>query len=204
MEHGRSLNRRPVADHADMITELCEAGCTRPRLSSHRVHNQYLTPISAKENLSYGATGGYARPERREGRGGRERERERWLGHATARITRGGTEDARPGVYSQKLRDTGVSAIDLPAPGAYGILGESWAGRIIRTVCHQPRYLLAFYPDGPPSVRILNPLINSSPVKSLARNFFSFNRFTKLNGEGTRTRRRWGILERGVEGITMD
>ena len=41
-----------------MITELCEAGCARPRLSSHGVHNQYLTPISAKENLSYGATGG--------------------------------------------------------------------------------------------------------------------------------------------------
>lgn len=57
VEHGRSLNRRPVADHTDMITELCEARCTRPRLSSHRVHNQYLTPISAKENLSYGATG---------------------------------------------------------------------------------------------------------------------------------------------------
>lgn len=142
---------------------------------------------------------------RREEKGaGGERERERG-GSATPRLGSrggGGTEDARPGVYSQKLRDTGVSAIDLPAPGAYGILGESWAGRIIRTVCHQPRYLLAFYPDGPPSVRILNPLINSSPVKSLARNFFSFNRFTKLNGEGTR--RRWGILKRGVEGITMD
>lgn len=53
---------------------------------------------------------------------------------------RGGRgERARPGVYSQKLRDIGVSAIDLPAPGAYGILGESWADRIIRTVCHQPR-----------------------------------------------------------------
>lgn len=98
-----------------MITELCEARCTRPRLSSHRVHNQYLTPISAKENLSYGATGGYARP----GRG--------LAGHATPRHgsnhegARGGVRGrARPGVYSQKLRDTGVSAIDLPAPGAYG------------------------------------------------------------------------------------
>lgn len=102
MEHGRSLNRRPVADHADMITELCEAGCTRPRLSSHRVHNQYLTPISAKENLSYGATGGYARPERREGRRGRERERERWLGHATARITRGGGRRTLDPAYTRR------------------------------------------------------------------------------------------------------
>lgn len=133
MEHGRSLNRRPVADHADMITELCEARCTRPRLSSHRVHNQYLTPISAKENLSYGATGGYAREEGAE-RGGSATPRLESRGRA-----RGCAGRARPGVYSQKLRDTGVSAIDLPAPGAYGILGESWAGRIIRTVCHQPR-----------------------------------------------------------------
>lgn len=156
MEHGRSPNRRPVADHADMITELCEARCTRPRLSSHRVHNQYLTPISAKENLSYGATGGYARPGR--GLAGHATPR-----HATARITRvhagvcGGALDP---ACTRRNYATPAYPLLIYRHQVHTELGESWAGRVIRTVCHQPLVSPCVHRGESPSIHPdFNPLI---------------------------------------------